>query len=269
MRAAPRKRWSDMTTKDFETAIDPERAVAILPVAAIEQHGPHLPVSVDSTICDGVVDQIIARAPDDLPILVLPIMPVGKSNEHLAFPGTLSLSADTLIRLWTEIGECVASAGVRKLVLLNSHGGQVQAMDIVARDLRVRRKMFVVAASLWGAGMPAGLFSEAEEKHGIHGGGVETSVMLHLRPDLVRQSERANFAPASIALEQTYKYLRFEGAGVGFGWQTQDLHPSGAAGDALDADAARGAVIVDYMATHLIGLLREVSEYPLSALIDR
>jgi len=269
MNAPLRKLWSEMTTQDFETAIDPARTVAVLPVAAIEQHGPHLPVSVDTTICQGAVDRIIARAPDDLPVTFLPTMAVGKSNEHLAFPGTLSLSAETLIRLWTEIGECVARAGVRKLVLLNSHGGQVQAMDIVARDLRVREKMFVVAASLWGAGMPKSLFSDEENRHGIHGGGVETSLMLHLRPDLVREHARAAFTPASVALEQRYKHLRFEGAGVGFGWQTQDLHPSGAAGDALDADAARGEQIIEHMAGALIELLREVSDYPLSALIER
>ncbi|MBL8551285.1 MAG: creatininase family protein [Hyphomonadaceae bacterium] len=269
MNAKLRRLWSDMTTKDFATAIDPQRTVAILPVAAIEQHGPHLPVSVDAAICQAAIDRIVARAPNDLPITFLPLMAVGKSNEHLAFPGTLSLGAETLIRLWTEIGECVARAGVRKLVLLNSHGGQVQAMDIVARDLRVREKMFVVAASLWSAGLPQGLFSEAEERHGIHGGGVETSIMLHIRPDLVREEERAAFTPASIALEARYKHLRFEGAGVGFGWQTQDLNPSGAVGDALDADARRGALLIDHMADRLIELLREVSDYPLAALVDR
>jgi creatinine amidohydrolase len=269
MTAALRRFWSDMTTKDFETAIDPERTVAILPVAAIEQHGPHLPVSVDATICKAVVDRIAGLAPAELPITFLPMMPVGKSNEHQAFPGTLTLSADTLIKLWTEIGESVARAGVRKLVLLNSHGGQVQVMDIVARDLRVRHDMFVVAASIWGAGTPEGLFSAEESRHGIHGGGVETSMMLHIAPQLVRESERAAFTPNSVALEKRYKYLRFEGAGVGFGWQTQDLHPSGAAGDALDADAARGAQILNYMATHLMELLREVTDYPLAALRSR
>jgi len=264
-----RRLWSEMSTKDFETAIDPEHTVAILPVAAIEQHGPHLPVAVDTVICQGAVDMLIARAPADLPITILPTLPIGKSDEHLAFPGTLSLSAPTLIALWTEIAECVAAAGVRKLVLLNSHGGQVQVMDIVARDLRVRRDMFVVAASLWGVGQPPGLFAERELRHGIHGGGVETSMMLHLRPDLVRDDERADFAPSSIALEQAARYLRFEGSGVGFGWQTQDLHPSGAVGDALDADAGRGRQIMDHMTAGLIDLLREVSDYPLSKLIRR
>jgi creatinine amidohydrolase len=269
MTARLRKLWSEMTTVDFETAIDPERTVAILPVAAIEQHGPHLPVSVDTTISQGLVDAIIAAAPDDLPITFLPPQVIGKSNEHMAFPGTLSLSTNTLIGLWTDIAESVWASGIRKLVLLNSHGGQVQIMDIVARDMRVRRKMFVATASLWGVGLPKGLFPAEELSHGIHGGEVETSMMLYLRPDLVRQDQRANFAPRSLELEQTNRYLRFEGQGIGFGWQTQDLHPSGACGDALNADPERGRQLIVHATAGLIDLFREVSEYPLSAMIDR
>jgi len=202
-------------------------------------------------------------------VIFLPTMPIGKSNEHTAFPGTLSFSAETLIRIWTEIGESVARTGIRKLVLLNSHGGQPQIMDIVARDLRVRLKMFVVALSYWGVGMPTGLFPASEAQHGIHGGSSETSVMLHLHPDLVRGDERRNFVPSSIAMAERYKYLRPEGAGVGFGWQTQDLNEFGACGNALDADAERGRKIVEHVALRIVELLHEVAAYPLSALRDR
>jgi creatinine amidohydrolase len=263
----PRKLWQDMTTADFAT-LERERVIAVLPVAAIEQHGPHLPISVDATIVGGIVARLVALVPDDLPVTFLPLMPVGKSNEHIAFPGTLTLSAETLIRLWTEIGESVARAGVRKLVLLNGHGGQPQIMDIVARDLRVRLKMFVVALSYWAVGMPEGLFPAAEAEHGIHAGSSETSVMLHLRPELVRDEERRDFVPASVAIAKDYKYLRPEGRGVGFGWQTQDLHASGACGNALDADAARGHKIVEHVASRIVELLREIDAYPLAALRD-
>ena len=163
------------------------------PVAAIEQHGPHLPVEVDTAINRGILARAMELLPTDLPVTVLPAMPIGKSNEHISYPGTLTLSAETLIRLWTEIGESVARAGVRKLVLFNSHGGQPQIADIVARDLRVRRDMFVVTASTYALGRPAGLFPAAELKHGIHGGSVETSIMMHLHPDLVRRDKLANF----------------------------------------------------------------------------
>lgn len=267
MTRLPRTSWEEMTTADF-AAFDAARAIAVLPVAAIEQHGPHLPVSVDATILRGLVAAVIERLPDDLPVTFLPMMPVGKSNEHIAFPGTLTLSAETLIRLWTEIGESVARAGIRKFVLLNSHGGQPQIMDIVARDLRVRLGMFVVTLNYWGVGMPADLFPQSEAEHGIHGGSSETSLMLHLRPDLVRDSERRNFVPASIAMAEHFHYLRPEGAGIGFGWQTQDLNPQGACGNALDADAERGQRIIDHVAPRLVEVLREIDLYPLTALRD-
>jgi creatinine amidohydrolase len=255
-----------MTTCEFD-ALAPD-TVAVLPVAAIEQHGPHLPLYVDSCINQGVVERTVARLPDDLPITFLPMQAVGKSNEHLAFRGTLSLSAETLIRVWTEIGESVHRAGIRKLVLLNSHGGQPQIMDIVARDLRVRLAMFVVCVNTSSFGRPAGLFPDQEARHGIHGGSSETSMMLALRPDLVRTEHRANFEPVSVAMESEYRYLTTEGA-IGFGWQTQDLHPAGACGNALDADAARGNQILDHIADGLLGLLHEVHRYPLERIKTR
>jgi creatinine amidohydrolase len=258
----PRRRWQEMTTREFAQL--PSDTVAVLPVAAIEQHGPHLPVCVDACLNEGVVERTLALLPASLPVTFLPAMVVGKSNEHLAFPGTLSLSAETLIRLWTEIGECVLRAGVRKLVLFNSHGGQPQVMDIVARDLRVRHGMFVVCASSYGFGHSAGLFGPEEARHGIHGGASETSQMLALRPDLVQMQHASHFVPATVALEAEYTWLRAEGHAVGFGWQTQDLHPAGACGNALDADAARGAQVLDAAAAGLAALLQEVHRFPLA-----
>lgn len=261
----PRPLWQEMTTRDF-AALDKDRAIAVLPVAAVEQHGPHLPVWVDSCINQGIVEHVLRQLPADVPATFLPMMPIGKSNEHTAFPGTLTLSAETLIRLWTEIGESVARAGIRKLVILNSHGGQPQIMDIVARDLRVRLKMLVVTLNYWGLGKPPNLFPDSENRHGIHGGSGETSMMLYLRPDLVREDQRQNFVPASIEIERRYRYLRPEGSGVGFGWQTQDLNPLGACGNALDADADRGRQIIEQAASRFVELLREIDAYPLASL---
>jgi len=268
MPTQPRRLWHEMATTDF-AALDPARTVAVLPVAAVESHGPHLPLWVDACLCQGIVARALALMPDGLPATVLPMMAVGKSDEHVAFPGTLTLSAETLIRVWTEIGDSVARAGIRKLVLFNSHGGQPQVMDIVARDLRARRRMLVVTASWWALGLPDGLFPPGELRHGIHGGGIETSMMLHLRPDLVRDDARRDFVPATVAMERDYVHLRAEGGGIGFGWQTQDLHPDGACGNALDADAERGRQLVDNAAARLVALLAEVSRFPLSALRDR
>lgn len=259
----PRRRWVEMTTTEFARL--PAETIAVLPVAAIEQHGPHLPVYVDACLNAGVVDRAAELAPDDLPVTFLPMQAVGKSNEHLAFPGTLSLSTETIVRLWTEIGESVARAGVRKLVLFNSHGGQPQIAQIVARDLRVRHAMFVVCANSYDLGMPESAFTPSELRHGIHGGAYETSMMLALRPDLVQMEHAANFVPLSRRMEGDYRFLSPEGAAQ-FGWQTQDLHESGACGDALDADERRGRDCLDLHARNFIAMLREVQRFPIDYL---
>jgi creatinine amidohydrolase len=258
----PSRLWMELSTVQFRSL--PTDTVAVLPVAAIEQHGPHLPVMVDACINQGVVQRAMDRLPDALPALFLPMQMVGKSNEHQAFPGTLTLSAETLTRQWTEIGESVHRAGIRKLVFFNSHGGQPQIMDIVARDLRVRLGMFVVCAGTHSFGAPPKLFDPIE-RHGIHGGAKETSLMLALRPDLVDMAQARNFESAAIALERDYKHLTPEGR-VGFGWMTQDMHPSGAVGDATDADAERGHALLEHAATGLAELLAEVHRYPMDSL---
>jgi len=199
-------------------------------------------------------------------VLVLPALPVGKSDEHLAFPGTLTLSAATLTRLWAEVGDSVARAGLRRLVLFNAHGGQVGVMDVVARDLRVRQAMLVMAWSWFAAGVPPGLFSEEEVRNGIHAGAIETSIMLHLHPDLVRMEQADRFEPlmAQMAAEG-YRRLSPTGAGR-MGWMAQDLHPSGACGDATDADPERGRLVVEHAALALVELIREMARFPLERL---
>jgi creatinine amidohydrolase len=256
--------WQELTTRDF-AGLDAGRAIALLPVAAIEQHGPHLPVSVDATIAEGLLAAVRPLMPPDSPVLVLPLQAVGKSNEHGAFPGTLTLSAETLIRQWTEIGESVARAGLRKLVIFNSHGGQPQIADIVARDLRARLGMFVVLANWYRLGLPDGLFPPEELAWGIHGGSVETSLMLHFRPDLVRRDQVRDFRSAAQDLAARNEVLGAHG-NVGFGWMTQDLNPAGACGNAADADAERGARIAAFVAQRMAKLLAEVERFPLTAL---
>jgi creatinine amidohydrolase len=263
---APCRRWIDMKTTEFG-ALSAE-TVAVLPVAAVEQHGPHLPVSVDSCINENLIDLVVKKAAS-VPILVLPMQAIGKSNEHMRFAGTLTLSAETLIRLWTEIGESVHRAGVRRMLILNSHGGQPQIADIVARDLRVRLGMFVATASWWQLGGLERFFSKNELKHGIHGGAVETSLMLHFRPDLVSMELAQNFVSLSETMENEFRFLRPEGEGVGFGWQSQDLHPEGVCGNAAQADATLGAKLADDVSDSLLELLREVARYPLERIRER
>ncbi len=256
------RHWQDLAWTDFDTL--PADTVAVLPVAAIEQHGPHLPVSVDATINAGVLARALERLPADLPVLVLPMQSVGVSVEHVRFPGTLTGSVETQIALWTEIGESVARAGIRKLLILNSHGGQPQVVDIVCRRLRAQARMLAVACMWSRLGLPADVVLDDEEKrHGIHGGLVETSIMLALRPDLVRMESARNFRSAWIAQEAALKILVPEGA-VGFGWQTQDLSPAGALGDASRATAELGKRLLDHAAGQLAALLGEVHRLDLN-----
>jgi creatinine amidohydrolase len=257
--------WWDLTTQDF-AGLDPERVVAILPVGAIEQHGPHLPVRVDAAINAGIVARAVEMMPAECPALVLPMLPVGKSDEHLAFPGTLTLSHATLARTWFELGESVHRAGIRKILFFNSHGGQPQLLDIVCRDLRVKLGMFAVSA-MWPRLIDMDeLFDAAENRHGIHGGQVETSVMLHLHPDLVEMDRAENFVSLSVQLESESGMLGPEGA-ASFGWQTQDLHTKGACGDATKATAELGKLTVERAAARLVALIDEISRYPLSRIV--
>src|SRR5258708_37066770 len=161
--------WWDLTTQDFSD-LDAERMVAILPVGAVEQHGPHLPVRGDAAINAGIIERAVELMPADCPALVLPMMPVGKSDEHRACPGTLTLSYETLGRFWFELGESVHRAGIRKLLFFNSHGGQPQLLDIVCRDLRVKLGMFAVSV-MWPRLIDMNEVFEADEnRHGIHVG---------------------------------------------------------------------------------------------------
>lgn len=258
---SPVKRyWHEMPTTAFADL--PPETVAVLPIGAIEQHGPHLPVYVDSCINLGLLEMALAQAPAELPVTALPLQAIGKSNEHLAFPGTLSLSTGTLIAMLVEIGESVLRAGVRRLILLNSHGGQPQIMDVVARELRVRHGMLVVNAAWYAMGGPEGLFDAPECKHGIHGGEIETSLMLHLRPDLVDMAKAENFVPLSVTMEQQFRLLAPE-APFGFGWQAQDLNPAGVCGNAAAADAERGRLLAEHAVAQFIELVGEVSRFPL------
>lgn len=255
--------WQDLPSGAFASL--PSETVAILPVGAIEQHGPHLPVYVDSCINHGLLTRALETAPGELTLLALPMQAIGKSDEHLAFPGTLTLSAETLTRLLVEIGESVARAGVRRLVLLNSHGGQPQILDVVARTLRITCGLFVVNAAWFAMGMPKGLFSAEECRHGIHGGEIETSLMLHLRPDLVDMSKAQDFRSLGAEMEEDFALLSPEGK-FGFGWQAQDLNPAGACGNAAAADAERGRLVAEHAVARFHDLMREVARFPLDRL---
>ncbi len=260
----PTKLWADMSWRDFAAA-DMGAAVAVLPVGAIEQHGPHLPVGVDADLNEGYLKRVIARVPADWPALFLPPQAIGASDEHSEYPGTLTLSTETLTRVLTEIGASVARAGCRKLVFINAHGGNNSAIDAAALALRARFAMLAVHASWRRLGYPEGLFSERERAHGVHGGDIETSLMLAFRPGAVKMSEARDFTSADEAMAKDFKRLR-AAPPSGFAWMASDLNPGGAVGDAANASAARGEACAEHGAAAFIELLGDVLAFDLKRL---
>ncbi|MFY3382768.1 creatininase family protein [Paracidovorax sp. MALMAid1276] len=271
--ALPSRFWAELSARDFaalKTTGQADQVVAVLPVAAIEQHGPHLPLSVDATLLQGVIDAALPQLPANLPVLFLPPQNVGLSPEHIRFPGTLTLSPATVIALWTELGECVARAGVKKLLLFNGHGGQVSVMDIVARELRTRCGLIVYSASWFSLPLPdavAGQFSAEEHRFGIHAGEIETSMMLHLAPSTVQMQHAQHFRSTSQDRAERHAILG-NGKSAKLGWQMQDYHPAGAVGNAAAATADKGRAVVEAAGVQLAALLQELAALPLDTLRD-
>lgn len=266
--------WANLKTPDFAN-LDLARCIAVLPVAATEQHGPHLPLNVDATLVDGVIAATLPHLLQSLPVLFLPTQAIGFSPEHTAFAGTLTLKAETIIRLWTELGEAVAASGVKKLVLLNSHGGQVGLLDVVARDLRARLGMLVYSVNWFnlplnnesGESVNA-LFSADEHRFGIHAGEIETSMMLALAPHQVDMSKAQNFHSTSKGRAEKFSILG-DGKSAKLAWQMQDYNPQGAAGNAAAATAEKGRAVLDAAGRSLAKLLAEIDDLPGNTLVDQ
>src|SRR5258708_25273569 len=183
----------------------------------------------DTAIADGMIALVRQRLPSDLRVLVLPIQSIGKSNEHVLAPGTLTLSAETLLRVLVETGESVHRAGLRKVVLANSHGGNASVISTATRELRVRFGMLAVATHWRWFGLPNGMYDAVEAKHGIHAGDIETSLMLDFRRDLVRMDKAKNFVSTAIAMEKEFKQLSPTGT-HSFCWIAPHLNPDGPPG---------------------------------------
>ncbi len=264
--------WADLKSPDF-ARLDLARCIAVLPVAATEQHGPHLPLNVDTTLVEGVISATLPHLPASLAVLFLPIQAIGFSPEHTAFAGTLTLKADTIIALWTELAESVARTGVKKLVLLNSHGGQVGLLDVVARDLRARLGMLVYSVNWFNLPLktPAGnaindLFSAQEHRFGIHAGEIETSMMLALKPDQVDMSRAQHFHSTSQDRAEKFAILG-DGRSAKLAWQMQDYNPHGAVGNAAAATADKGHAVLGAAGRSLAQLLAEMDQLPADTLL--
>jgi creatinine amidohydrolase len=254
----PTRYWQDLPWPAFRDL--PANTVAILPVASIEQHGPHLPVAVDTTIGNGVIARTLAIAPPELPVLVLPTQSVANSVEHLRFPGTITTRPETLLALVTDIGASVARAGVKRLVICNSHGGNVAVLDIAARRIRIENDILVVNTMWARMGKPEALRDPVEGAYGIHAGRDETAVMLALTPDVVHMDKARNFVSRWQLAANAAPSLHPQ-AGSPLAWQAQDLQPAGAVGDASAATAEIGNQLLDHAAQNMLRLWTQVAEF--------
>lgn len=240
--------------------IDRADWIAVLPLGATEQHGPHLPFETDTIIAQGIVDRLIAALPADLPVTVLPVEPIGYSIEHMDVSGTRTLAFEEAVNRWLAIAADLHDKGIHKLVLLNAHGGNSPLLIIVATEARVRFDILVVATSWTRFGIPPEVVSPEAKAIDIHGGDIETSVMLALRPDLVDMAKAENFPSRQSDFATRYKHLRAYGPHA-FGWKMSDLNPQGVAGNAGAATAEKGEKLLSHAVNGLIELLQDMHAF--------
>ncbi|MCH2249079.1 MAG: creatininase family protein [Cognatishimia sp.] len=240
--------WADLKAPEFRDL--PEDLVAVLPIGATEQHGPHLPLSVDSDLVTAVVERTLPQLSDTQNVLVLPSLTITKSGEHDRHPGTLSLSADTLLAMLRDIGASVARAGVTRLVMLNGHGGNTAVLEIAARDLRISHDMIVASCSWFGFSEWDKVLDADAASVDLHAGDSETSAMLAARAHLVDMTRARNFVPAMRDWEKQFGQIGLTGQAAKPGWIIDDLHPDGACGDAYAATVEKGDQLLNTAAAH-------------------
>ena len=255
----PQRYFPYLTWQQIEAMPNKENIVIIQPIGAIEQHGPHLPIAVDSAISLGVLGKALEQLDSDIPAYALPCLYYGKSNEHAGFPGTISLSATTLLSVIREMASSIYHSGFRKLILMNSHGGQPQIMEIAARDLHQEHPDFsVFPLFTWRVPHTAGeLLTAQEQEYGIHAGDAETSIMLSLLPDWVQMNKAVKEYPQGLPEDSL---LDMEGK-LPFAWLTKELSQSGVMGDATVATKEKGDRILESVANGWVKVIRDVYEF--------
>jgi creatinine amidohydrolase len=254
--------YNSMDTSDIHEA-DTSEWIAVLPLGAHEQHGPHLPFETDTIIANGISCRLAEVLPDTAPVTFLPAEPVGYSIEHMDVEGTKTLSFDEAVNKWIKIGEGLAKQGIKKLLLLNAHGGNSPLTTLVATELRIRFDMLCVATSWTRFLVPGDVFTVEEKAFGIHGGDIETSVMLVFAPDKVDMGKAKNFKSFQEELTQSMKHLRAYGPHA-FGWKMKDLNRQGVTGDASIASAAKGEVLILQSVSGLRELLSDMQRFDLA-----
>jgi creatinine amidohydrolase len=260
--------WHRLSPDDRKAAASRD-PVVVLPLAATEQHGPHLPVSTDVDIGEGILASARSTLGPELPVFRLPMQPVGVSTEHADYPGTVTMPPEELQADLVSRGAGLASEGVRRLVLFNSHGGNKAVVDTAALRLRFEVGMLVVKAHWFRFPRPGGLpFPESEWVFGLHGGGVETAMMLHLHPERVARGAAARFRSLGEDLAGDLSYVGPEGVAP-FAWMARDLNPQGVTGDASMATPDAGRRLVEHYGGVLADVIRDTLRFPLDRLARR
>jgi len=251
--------WAALKTTDFPSRTD-ERSLAVLPLGATEQHGPHLPLGTDTHILEGILDELRRRQLRGGRALLLPLVPIGLSPEHHAFPGTLTVGAETLLALWCDLVRSAARAGVRRVLLLTSHGGNSALAEVAAFRLRDELGLLTATLTTHRLGAPEGMLSGVEARYGIHGGQAETAMMRVLRPQLVAE------APATFTSrdhELATASIAYTGGPARVAWRAEDLNPAGAIGDAASATAADGRALLDHLVGRIVEAIEDLLAWPL------
>lgn len=236
-----------------------EDALVILPVGAIEQHGWHMPVMTDALIGEALLTQTMELLPEGANVWLLPPISYGKSNEHLDYAGTFSLSASTLLHVLSDIGASLKRNGFRRLLLFNTHGGNVDLLNVAARNIRVDTGLMVFYVNPHSLDTVHDLVTEEELEYGIHGGDIETSMVLAIKPGWVHGKLAVSEIPDVSSLE----YLTLEGK-IRFAWVMSDISHTGIAGDATQATAEKGALIMERSASELAKSLQEVCRFEIA-----
>ena len=234
-----------------------DRSILVQPLGAIEQHGPHLPLSTDSVVATAVAEAAVAEVGDELDVWLLPTLEYTKSNEHAWSAGTVWLSATTLLAVLDDLGRCIATTSAKRLVFLNGHGGNSALLNVANRELRLAHGLMTFVTH---PGVPpdqGGTSPVDELGMGVHGGTDETSLMLHLAPNLVNMDLAERRVPEALAMNQ---YVRFGGR-VSFGWMSNDFFPDGYIGDPTAATAELGKQLFEGAVRGFSEALREISTF--------
>ena len=258
----PKPNWSDMTDDEIARA-DTSQWIAVLPVAATEQHGLHLPASTDADIARTMVNNTVSMLPNTLAVTFLPVQEIGASAEHGGSSGTISRDPFDLVTAWLDIASQLKASGIQKIVLVSSHGGNTPVCDIIIQRARIELGMLAVATSWSRFGYPPGLFSEDEIAFGIHGGDIETSIMLAACPKMVDMKRVENFTSLQQRLAADMTHLRAYGPHR-MGWMIHDLNPVGVVGNASKATAAKGNATIAHQTAGFIELLQDVQRFDLT-----